>query len=786
MSYLVPGFPAQGSCRSLLLCAGMVLWLGMGVTNTGFAQTVTDPPLRLKPTARLEADINKEQTKSAPVFVQADSLSGSTDLETIAEGDAVLRKPGMVVKGDRLEYEHATDMARAKGNVLVNRDGNRYEGPYMEVELDAFKGFFTEPRYQFLQNDANGQAKRADFIDSTHLSVHQATYTTCRRKPGPDWLPDWILKAARIDFDNDEDIGVAQSAFLYFKGVPVLGVLPISFPLSSKRKSGFLPPTVAFDTANGTEVTTPYYFDIAPNRDATLTPVYMAARGVNVGGEFRYLEPSYAGTARMSYMPADKLRSLDRWSGSLVHNGAMSTPIGGVGVALNISRVSDDDYWRDFPNATLAPGASPRLLPADVTASWGRGYFSSSVKVLKWQTLQDISAPITPPYDRVPQMTGRYARYNTAGFDWSIDGDFTQFESLSKLTGQPNAQRIFGLAQVSYPFIRPAGFITPKLQLHTRGYQYDAIHNGSQTAASTVPTFSLDSGLVFERETTLGGRGLLQTLEPRAFYVNTPYVNQSLLPNYDTGLNDFNFATIFTENAYVGNDKISDNNLLTLGLTTRYLDADSGAQLARFGVAQRLRFADQLVTGALAGFSDVLLSAGVNLNERWMLDSMLQYNGKTDELGRAVVGARYSPGNYRVINMAYRFQRNLSEQIEASGQWPLNDLWGDKGRNLGAGQGEGEGRYYAVGRVNYSLTEGRLINTVLGLEYDAGCWLGRVVLDRVQTSVSTSTSSVMFQLEFVGFTRIGLSPQKSLTTNISRYQNLRDTGSTLSRFSNYD
>jgi len=509
----------------------MVLWLGMGVTNTGFAQTVTDPPLRLKPTARLEADINKEQTKSAPVFVQADSLTGSTDLETIAEGDAVLRKPGMVVKGDRLEYEHATDMARAKGNVLVNRDG----------------------------------------------------YTTCRRKPGPDWLPDWILKAARIDFDNDEDIGVAQSAFLYFKGVPVLGVLPISFPLSSKRKSGFLPPTVAFDTANGTEVTTPYYFDIAPNRDATLTPVYMAARGVNVGGEFRYLEPSYAGTARMSYMPADKLRNLDRWSGSLVHNGAMSTPIGGVGVALNISRVSDDDYWRDFPNATLAPGASPRLLPADVTASWGRGYFSSSVKVLKWQTLQDISAPITPPYDRVPQMTGRYARYNTAGFDWSIDGDFTQFESLSKLTGQPNAQRIFGLAQVSYPFIRPAGFITPKLQLHTRGYQYDAIYNGSQTAASTVPTFSLDSGLVFERETTLGGRGLLQTLEPRAFYVNTPYVNQSLLPNYDTGLNDFNFATIFTENAYVGNDKISDNNLLTLGLTTRYLDADSGAQLARFG-----------------------------------------------------------------------------------------------------------------------------------------------------------------------------------------------------------
>ena len=323
MSYLVPGSAARRSCRSLLLCAGMVLWLGMA--RLGWAQTATDPPLQLKPSARLEEDLPSDQTKSAPVFIQADSLSGSTDLETMAQGDAVLRKPGMVVKGDQLEYDHSTDIARATGNALVNRNGNRYEGPYMEVELDAFKGFFTEPRYQFLQNDAHGQAKRADFIDSTHLSVHQATYTTCRRKPGPDWVPDWILKAGRIDFDNDEDIGVAQSAFLQFKGVPVLGVLPISFPLSSKRKSGFLPPSVAFDTANGTEITTPYYFDIAPNRDATLTPVYMAARGVNVGGEFRYLEPSYSGTARMSYMPADKLRSLDRWSGSVVHNGGVNT-----------------------------------------------------------------------------------------------------------------------------------------------------------------------------------------------------------------------------------------------------------------------------------------------------------------------------------------------------------------------------------------------------------------------------------------------------------------------------
>jgi LPS-assembly protein len=274
--------------------------------------------------------------------------------------------------------------------------------------------------------------------------------------------------------------------------------------------------------------------------------------------------------------------------------------------------------------------------------------------------------------------------------------------------------------------------------------------------------------------------------------VYTPYRNQGHLPNYDTASNDFNFATIYTENAFVGHDKISDNNLLTLGVTTRFLDADSGAQLARFGMAQRLRFDDQQVTlnpasaGAQAGFSDVLLGASVNVHESWAVDSTVQYNAKTDQSIRSTIGTRYNPGNYRVINAAYRYQRDASEQLDVSWQWPISNLWGDKGQDLGAGRGLGEGRYYSVGRLNYSLSERRLVDTILGVEYDAGCWLARVVLERVQTSTSTSTGRLMFQLEFVGFTRLGVSPLQSLTQNISRYQNLRDSGGSLSRFSNYD
>jgi len=437
-------------------------------------------------------------------------------------------------------------------------------------------------------------------------------------------------------------------------------------------------------------------------------------------------------------------------------------------------------------------GATQRLLPADLTASWGRGDFSTSLKVLKWQTLQDPTAPITPPYDRVPQWGARYAQNNVMGLDWSLDGDLTQFESDRTRTLQPNAQRVFALAQASYPLIRPAGFLTPKLQLHSTGYQFDASYHGSRVADSTVPTFSLDSGLVFERETRLMGRAVVQTLEPRAFYVYTPYHDQSRLPNYDTGANDFNFATIYTENAFVGNDKISDNNLLTLGVTTRYLNADNGAQLARFGVAQRLRLEDQKVTinpataGAAAGLSDILLGASVNLTQRWVVDSTVQYNGRTDESVRSVLGVRYNPSNYRVINLAYRFQRDLSEQVDASWQWPLNDLWGDSGENLGAGQGQGEGRYYALGRMNYSLRDGRLVDSVLGVEYDAGCWIGRLVVERVQTSAETANQRLMFQLEFVGFTRIGLSPEKTLSSNISNYQNLRDASAAGSSHRKYD
>ncbi len=769
-------------------------------------QKSDEAPARLKSSPMLAEQAPGGPGVELPTFVFGDRLSGRPELETIIDGNAELRRGGSAIRADRLEYNQLTDVVKGRGHVRVNSAGNLFSGPELEIKLDTFEGFFLLPDYRFLQNDGYGSADRVDFIDDKRLIAYNATFTTCQRGEGPSWMPAWIVKASTLKLDKEADVGEASGGVLRFMNVPILAAPTFSFPLSDKRKSGLLPPTLGIDNVSGVALSVPYYFDIAPNRDATFSPTFMGKRGVDLAGEFRYLEPSYRGELRASLLPNDKLRNENRWFYNYLHSGAYNTglkSVGSVGVNLNLNRVSDDNYWRDFPRA--GSSLTQRLLPSDASVTWGRGYFATALRTLKYQTLQDVNAPITPPYDRLPQLTASYTRVNVpvaglSGLDYSISTDYTRFESGRLRTGQPNANRTFALAQISRPLIRPGGYITPKLMLNTTTYQFDGpLINGARSASRTVPTFSLDSGLTFERETRFFGQNFTQTLEPRAFYVRTPYRDQSFLPNYDSGLNAFNFATLFTENAFVGNDRISDANLLTTGLTSRLLDPDTGAEALRVGVAQRVRFQDQRVTlpGVLPvseRLSDLLFGATVNLTPAWSLDTTVQYNPKTNISERSTVGGRYSPSHYRVISAAYRRQRNVSEQLDVGWQWPINDLWGDKGQELGAGRGQGAGRWYSVGRLNYSVPDKKFVDMVLGLEYDGCCWIGRVVLERnplgsvalASKGSTTNSTRILFQLEFVGFSRIGANPLKTLKANIPRYQYLREQSVTPSRFTNYD
>ena len=218
----------------------------------------------------------------------------------------MLRRGDTVIRARRLEYNQPKDLARAIGDVRINKAGNVFEGPLLELEVDAFQGFFNEPRYRFLRNDAYGQADRIDFIDDKRAVIRNATYTTCQRRPGPSWMPDWILRAGSISLDQEEETGSAEGAVLSFMGVPILPVPALSFPLGDKRKSGVLPPTIGLDNKSGLELTLPYYWNIAPNRDATFYPTLMSKRGVDLGGEFRYLEPTYHGTCLLYTSPSPR------------------------------------------------------------------------------------------------------------------------------------------------------------------------------------------------------------------------------------------------------------------------------------------------------------------------------------------------------------------------------------------------------------------------------------------------------------------------------------------------
>lgn len=756
------------------------------------------PPLTLKMTPLLAERPPEGPGNELPTFVFGASVSGRPDLETVIDGHAELRRGKTAIKADRIEFYQPDDTVKARGNVHISASGNQFRGPELQIKLDTFEGYFMEPSYRFLVNGGNGAAQRIDFIDEQRLVARNASFTTCERNDEQTWAPAWVLTGTRFKFDQEAETGEVTGAVLRFKNVPILAFPRMSFPLSDKRKSGLLPPTFTIDSTSGLVLTQPYYFDIAPNRDATLLPTIVSKRGVDLGGEYRYLERDYAGKLRASFMPNDKLRNLNRWSYSLQHAGSVNTgfsSVGNVGLNLNLNRVSDDNYWRDFPRGS--PSLTQRLLSSDATLSWGRGYFSTAIRALKWQTLQDPLSPIVPPYDRLPQITARYARINTPvaglnGFDWSLAGDFTRFSADRTLTLQPNSERAMVLAQISRPWISPGWYITPKLQLHATSYRFDApLSNGSLSASRVVPSFSLDTGLQYERQASLLGRNFTQTLEPRAFYVRTPFRNQALLPNYDSGANDFNFATVFTENAFVGNDRISDANLLTLGVTSRLLDPTTGAEAVRVGVAQRLRFADQKVTlpGGLPvtdRISDLLIGTSINWAPQWTFDGTVQYNPKSGQSERSTFGVRYNPGNYRVISAALRRQRDVSNSVDVGWQWPLNDLWGDKGKDLGAGRGQGGGRYYGVGRLNYSVPDKKLVDAVVGLEYDGCCWIGRVVLQRLQSSSASSNTRLLFQLELVGFSRLGDNPLALLKANIPRYQFLRDQVTAPSRFTNYD
>jgi len=781
------------------------------------ASAAAAQPLVLQPSLTLAEELSPPLRRQTPTVVEGERIQGVTDERTAVEGAAVLRRHDLVLKADRLEHTVADDTAIASGQVRINRLGNVYEGERLQLKLDTFEGRFDAVRFQFLRTGGQGDASHVDFLDEDRAVAHEVRYSTCERPPGSRWLPAWAVTADEVRFDLATDTGEATGARLEFQGVPLLAAPWISFPLSDARKSGLLPPTFNLDNQSGFETTVPYYLNLAPNRDATLYPTLMSKRGLNLGGEYRYLERSFVGQVRAAWMASDRLRDRDRWAYAVQHQQALPGLdwLPGAGLRLNLNRVSDDDYWRDFPRTNTITNLSQRLLSNEAVLSGGHGAWSYSLTAQRWQTL-DASSTLVPigseaivaPFDRLPSLALRYRPGAVLPGAWRLaaDVDVTRFHtdrtptvwdgvSTGDQRTDLSGTRTLGVVRVGRRWETPGWYVEPSVQLHARQYRFEqALGDGRRSVGVVLPTAALDAGLVFERQTGLFDRAVVQTLEPRVLLAATPYRDQRLLPVYDSAAYDFNLATIFSPNPYGGNDRIADLKTLTYGVTTRLYAPDDGAELATLGIAQRLRLQDQQVTlpneaAAGKGRSDILIGATVNWDRQWSFGGTWQFNPERQTSVRTLLSARYLPGPYRVLSVAYRNNETAtarSRQLDVGWQWPLSALGGGPVPDAVPGRALGPGQWYGVGRMNYSFTDRRVVDLVAGFEYDAGCWIARVVLERLQQSSTSANQRIQFQLEFSGFSRLGSNPLQTLRTQVPRYQYLREDLNPPSRFERYE
>lgn len=750
------------------------------------------PPLPLAPATSLAPLPSGEAGKALPIILRADEIRGRPDLETVASGDAEFRRGGTVIRADELRYENAIDLARARGNVRISRDGNVFSGPELQLYVQRFEGWFLNPSYYFDRTGAGGTAERFDFIDAQRSQALGATYTSCPSDGSGG--PDWLLSTTRVRLDFEANEGIAEGAVLRFMGVPILGAPVLSFPLTDARKSGWLPPSVNLDNKSGVELSVPYYWNIAPQRDATFTPAILTRRGVALDSEFRWLEPRHGGQASLHLLPDDRVAGRTRHALRL---RAEADAPGATHLRLRASRVSDDEYWKDFPR--VLDGITPRLLTQEIAGQreFRREAAGGNVtlygRVQHWQVLDDLdpSARFDSPYQRSPQLGARYTARLGGGLELGLEGEVNHFTlpSGERTPGRLEGVRLHALGSLSRPWTAPFGWLTPKLSFNAASYDVDGtLADGRGRASRAIPTLSVDGGLVLERDSTWFGRAMRQTLEPRVLYVNTPFRDQSALPNFDAAGKDFNFETIYTDNAFSGVDRVSDAHQLTAGVTSRLLDPASGAEAARVGIVQRYLFRDQRITPEGAPFtqrfSDVLLLGSTQLVSRWQLDASLQYSPDIGRTTRSILGARYSPGPYRTIGATYRLARGLSEQVEFAWQWPIAGavrVPGEARRASpfaqafdGAGGGACKGSWYSVGRLNYSTRDKRVTDSVVGFEYDAGCWIGRVVAERLSTGRSEATTRLLLQLELVGLSRLGSNPLQVLKDNIPGYRLLRE------------
>ena len=667
-------------------------------------------------------------------------------------GNVRIRRGAQQFRSEELTYDG--EALEAGGTVGFWDEGIYATGERARAEA-ATDVVTLESGLSYMLEDVHGhgEAHRLTRFGNARTTVDGATYTTCN--PGD---ADWRVTARNVEFDHVEDTGTARDLWLEFMGQRVFYMPWVSFPLSDRRKSGFLVPTYGMGGSRGVELTTPYYFNLAPNRDATLTTRVMSERGVQALGEFRFLSRTY-GTGRFEaqYLPSDAEFGDDRAAFDLAHRQRWSSR---WSTDARFEWASDAEYFGDL-GAGLAQ-SSRTHLPRRIDARYHGDGWRARFRLRDYLTLDRTVLPQNRPYASLPQILVRTRfpeRNRTLNF--GARAELAYFEQRGRTTGV----RMDLQPSVTWPFRTSGTFVVPKATLHFTRYALDrteAEASMKSDPSRLVPSFGLDGGIFLERPVTFHGRSLIHTIEPRLYYLYVPFRSQDDLPIFDTGHFSFNFAQLFREDRFSGRDRIGDANQVTLALTTRILD-ERGGELVRASVGQIRYFRDRKValdaTDApeTAHDSDVVAGIEARLARKWRVRASLQYDTDADRTARNTIGMRYQPDERRVLNAAYRLVHDV-DQAELSFAWPIGTRW------------------RTVGRWNFAFNEeeNKTLEAFGGLEYESCCWGFRVVARRFLGNSGgrdSYSNGIFLQFELKGLTGVGHKADAFLERSIPGYEN---------------
>ena len=695
---------------------------------------VRRPPVPVPATAPASADIDIS-SDNARLGVSGDAtLSGNVK---VTQGDRELR-------ADNVEYDAKTNSFRVSGSMeyrdpLVRARGAR--GNYSQTGGADFEG----AEFELPSRPARGTAGAMTLDTNGVIELKRVTFSTCPKDDSA-----WQIEASEITLDTRARVGTGRNAKVEFKGVPILYLPYLSFPLGSERKTGFLFPNLGHTTRSGAQLTVPWYWNIAPNLDATLQPTWYSRRGFDLSGETRWLLQRQSGLLDFNFLPSDDVANRDRHRVHIEHRADFAD---NWRLRLDAEDVSDAEYFEDF--AQGPEGTSIAFLERIAQISYRDEFWRLRAEFQQFQTI-DRDLPLSDrPYARVPRLLASGAwNFGRNGLrSDGFDSEIVNFERNVGVTGwRADVAPTVGLD------FRTAGFYL-RPSAGYRYTQYELSDNAPGTDASPsrgLPFAALDAGMTFERES--GSRGQRRvTLEPRLLYLYTPYRNQDDLPIFDTALPDLNIVQLFSTNRYVGADRVGDANQASVGLTTRLFDSKTQGQFLSATIGQTFYFENPRV--ALPGQalpdrrqSDIVAQLALTGYRNWNFDFGLQWNPDTADHERSQVRVQYRPDAERVLNFAYRFQRERLEQGELSGAWPIGSKWS------------------LFARMVYDIQDNQSLERFAGIEYKACCWRLRAVARRfVSSRTGERDTGIYLQLELNGLASVGTPADAFLERAIRGY-----------------